>query len=241
MSDTTPITTTRVEIDAHDGSGSFSAYVAQPQGQAAKGGIVTIQEIFGVNQVMRDTTDHWARQGYVAICPDLFWRQEAGVDITDQSKAEWDKAFSLYQGFSVDKGIEDIAATLSYLRGSLGAQTTGAVGFCLGGLLAYLTATRTDADVAVGYYGVGIQDHLDEAAHIQKPLMLHIAEEDGFVDKAAQAKMHEHLDPHAAVTLYDYTECDHAFARPGGEHFDAEAAKLANARTADFFAKHLGG
>ena len=107
--------------------------------------------------------------------------------------------------------------------------------------MAYLTACRTDIDAAVGYYGVGIDGLLDEAADIAAPLVLHIAGEDGFVDKAAQAKIHAALDANPQVTLYDYPGVDHAFAREGGDHYDAAAAALANQRTAAFFKAKLVG
>ncbi|RMD86684.1 MAG: dienelactone hydrolase family protein [Alphaproteobacteria bacterium] len=230
----------RIEIAAKDGSGSFAAYLARPESGGGPG-IVVIQEIFGVNRVMREITDSFARQGYVAVCPDLFWRQEPGVDITDQTEAEWEKAFALYKGFDVDLGIKDIAATLAALRRLPGVSgRTGAVGYCLGGLLAYLTACRTNVDAAVGYYGVGIDGYLEEASSIAGNLMLHIAEEDGFVDKEAQARIHAALDAHPRVVIHDYPGVDHAFARPGGAHYDPAAAKLANARTAQFFRRHLG-
>ena len=105
---------TEVTIRAADG-GSFKAYLAAPK--SGKGpGILLIQEIFGVNKVMRDLADGFAAAGYAVMCPDLFWRQEPGVDITDQSKAEWDKAFKLFQGFDTDKGVADLKATLAALR-----------------------------------------------------------------------------------------------------------------------------
>ncbi|HEX6959028.1 MAG TPA: dienelactone hydrolase family protein [Ferrovibrio sp.] len=225
-------------IQAHDG-GNFSAYLAEPAG--GKGpGILVIQEIFGVNKVMRDICDGLAAQGYLALCPDLFWRQEPGVDITDKTKEEWDKAFKLFNGFDLDKGIEDLKSSLAVLRKSPGCSgKAGTVGFCLGGRLAYLMACRSDVDAAVGYYGVALTEHLAEAKNIRKPLMLHIANEDRFVPKEAQAQIKAALKDNPLITLHDYPGCDHAFARAGGEHFDQKAADLANQRTADFFKKHL--
>src|SRR3977135_3350939 len=137
-----------VTIEAAAG-GSFSAYIA---GSGAAG-LVVIQEIFGVNDVMRGITDEWAAKGYTAICPDLFWRQEPGVRITDQSEEEWKKAFALYQGFSEAKGVEDLIQTVKWLRDMRGCANVGTIGFCLGGKLAYLMATRSDADASVSYYG----------------------------------------------------------------------------------------
>ncbi|MCJ9429871.1 dienelactone hydrolase family protein [Kordiimonas marina] len=230
-----------IDIQATDGSGSFKAYVAKPAGGTGPA-VVAIQEIFGVNGGMRQISDDLAAQGYIAICPDLFWRQEPGVDITDKSKEEWDKAFSLMQGFDMDKGIEDIAATIDVVRAMDGCSgKVGAVGYCLGGRLAYMTAARTDIDASVSYYGVGIDTLLDEAGNIKKPLMMHIAEEDGFVDKDAQARIHKGLDGHPLVSLFDYAGVDHAFARPDGINWNGQAANLANSRTKEFFEKNLKG
>jgi carboxymethylenebutenolidase len=230
---------TEVTIRAADG-GSFKAYLATPK--SGKGpGIVLIQEIFGVNKVMRDLADGFAAQGYAVMCPDLFWRQEPGIDITDQSKAEWDKAFQLFQGFDTEKGVDDLKATLAALRKHAACSgKVGSVGYCLGGKLAYLMATRSDSDASVGYYGVGIQDLTSEAKNIKRPLMLHIAGKDQFVPPAAQAKVKDALKGNSLVTIYDYPEQDHAFARVRGQHYDKAAADLANKRTADFFKKHLG-
>jgi carboxymethylenebutenolidase len=224
----------RVTIKGKDGS--FSAFVAD--GKLKTGpAIVVIQEIFGVNQVMRDITDSLAEEGYTALCPDLFWRIQPGIDITDKTEAEWEKAFSYFKTFNVDKGVEDIAATIAWVRGE-GHRKVGAVGYCLGGLLAFLTATRTDADAAVGYYGVGIDTYLGEAAKAKKPVLLHIAEEDGFVSKDSQAKMKSGLTA-PNFQLYSYPGRDHAFAREGGEHYHRGDAGTANKRSLDFFAKHL--
>jgi carboxymethylenebutenolidase len=225
----------RVTIQGKDGP--FGAYVADgksPDGPA----IVVIQEIFGVNQVMRDITDQLAREGYYAICPDLFWRIAPDIDITDQTDREWEKAFSYFKAFNVDRGIEDIAATLAWVRAQ-GHAKVGAVGYCLGGLLAFLTATRTDVEAAVGYYAVGADAYLAEAPRARTPLLLHIAEEDAFVSKESQAKIKAGLlAPN--FQLYSYPDRDHAFAREGGKHYHAADAGRANARTLAFFAKHLG-
>src|SRR5689334_14303293 len=124
--------------------GAFSAYVARPTGSPSAA-VVVIQEIFGVNAVMRDITDGLAGQGFLAICPDLFWRIEPNIDITDKSEAEWKRAFELFNAFDVDAGVKDIQATITAIRQDPGCSgKVGAVGFCLGGLLAFLTATRTD-------------------------------------------------------------------------------------------------
>ena len=229
--------TESVTITVQDGS--FSAYMATPA-EIRGPGIVVIQEIFGVNIVMREICDAFAAEGYVAICPDLFWRQEPDVKLTDKTEAEWQKAFALFNGFDVAKGIEDLAATLDHLRTLPGFNgKAGCVGFCLGGKLAFLMATRTSVDCAVGYYGVGIEQDLAEAQGLKTPLMLHIAELDKFCPPETQAQIIEALSPEPNVTLYTYPGCDHAFGRVGGEHYDPAAAARAGERTTAFFKTHL--
>lgn len=221
------------EITITGPDGEFMAY-ENGEGPA----LIVIQEIFGVNQVMRDLVDDYADQGFRAICPDLFWRIEPGVNITDKSKAEWDKAFDLFGKFDVDAGLKDIATTVDYARRA-GTGKVGAVGYCLGGMLAYLTACRTDADACVGFYGVNIQEKLAEAKDIARPLMLHIAGKDQFVPEAAQKQIMDGLADNGHVTIHHYAERDHAFARQGGDHFHAEDADLANTRTRAFLQQNL--
>jgi carboxymethylenebutenolidase len=227
----------RTTITTDDGS--FSAYVARPHRSPAPA-VVVIQEIFGVNQVMRDITDGLAAQGYLAICPDLFWRIEPDIDITDHSEAEWKRAFELFNAFDVEAGVGDIAATIAHIRkdGACNGKV-GAVGYCLGGQLAFLTATRTDADASVSYYGVGLENRVAEVEKLTHPLLMHIAEEDQFVPKAAQAVILAALKDHPQIEVHAYPGCDHAFAREGGEHYDEAAAKLANGRTLQFFQRTL--
>jgi carboxymethylenebutenolidase len=228
----------RLTITTKDGT--FQAYVARPDRSPAPA-VVVIQEIFGVNQVMRDTTDALAAEGFLAICPDLFWRIEPGIDITDHSDAEWKRAFELFNAFDVDKGIEDIAATIDLIRADPGCNgKVGAVGFCLGGLLAFLTATRTDSNASVSYYGVGIESRVAEAEKLANPLLMHIAEEDEFVPKAAQEVILKALKDHPQIEIYTYPGRNHAFARVGGAHYSEPDAKLANGRTLAFFQKNLG-
>jgi carboxymethylenebutenolidase len=199
-----------------------------------------MQEIFGVNQVMRDIAGWYAARGFAAICPDLFWRQEPGIQLTDQTDEEWKRAFELYQGLDVDKAIEDTAAAMDYLRAHPACTgKVGGVGYCLGGKLAYLLAARYEPDAAVGYYGVGIEEALDEAENINCPLMLHIAAKDQYCPPEAQAQIHSKLADNTLVTLHDYAEQDHAFAREGGAHYDRAAAELANLRSLEFFVRHL--
>jgi carboxymethylenebutenolidase len=231
---------TAADTNTTEGGGTFSAYLAVPKATPAPG-IVLAQEIFGVNKVMRTIADTFSQQGFVAICPDLFWRQEPGIQITDGSEAEWQKAFQLFQGFDIDKGVDDLKATLAVLRKRPECdRKVAAIGYCLGGSLAYLMATRSDVDCAVGYYGVSIHASLDEAKNIKKPLMLHIAENDKFVNKEAQEQIKAALGNKPLVTIHTYPGQDHAFARVGGQSYVPQAAALANQRTQAFLDKNLG-
>lgn len=231
---------TDISIPAGDG-GSFSAYVAKPAGAGPAPGLVVIQEIFGVNKVMRDLCDGFAAQGWLAVCPDLFWRQEPGVQITDKTQEEWNRAFALMNGMDQDKAVDDLKATLAWLRQSPDCTgKAGSVGYCLGGRLAYMMAARSDSDANVSYYGVGLDGLTGEAASITKPLLMHIAEKDQFVPAEAREKVLAAVKGNPNVTSHVYPGVDHAFARAGGAHFDAQAADLANGRTAAFFKQHLG-
>ncbi|MDM0005862.1 dienelactone hydrolase family protein, partial [Variovorax sp. J22G73] len=152
-----------IQIQAADGSGTFRGYLALPESGSGPG-LVIAQEIFGVNHTMREIADYYAEEGYVALVPDLFWRQEPDVEL-GYSEADWQRAFALYGGFDEAKGMADMQSAIDVLRAraEVPGKKVGVLGFCLGGKLAYLAACRTDSDAAVGYYGVGIDAALDEA------------------------------------------------------------------------------
>lgn len=229
-----------VRIDASDGSGSFSAYVAEPEG-TPRAAIVVIQEIFGVNPAIRKKCDDWAAKGYLALAPDLFWRLQPGIELDPDLPEQFQQALGWMNEFDQTKGIEDIESTIKAARAKLGGSgKVGAVGYCLGGRLAFMTATRTDSDATVGYYGVGIDNLLGEKHAIANPVLLHIAGADHFVSPEVQAKMHEGLDDHPKVTLFDYPDEDHGFAAEMGKRRSEAAAQLADERTAAFFAEHIG-
>jgi carboxymethylenebutenolidase len=193
---------------------------------------VIAQEIFGINHTMREVADYYAEEGYVTLVPDLFWRQQPDVEL-GYSEADWQRAFGFYQGFDEAKGMEDMQASISALRArpEVSGAKVGVLGFCLGGKLAYLAACRTDADVSVGYYGVGIEAALDEADQIKRPLTLHIAELDKFCPPGARERIVQALRGRPGVTLHVYPGVDHAFARAGGEHFHKPSALMAHERS----------
>ena len=226
-----------IETLGHDGS--FQAYCAEPAG-TPKAAIIVIQEIFGVNAGIRAKADSLAADGYLALAPDLFWRIEPGIELDPDVPEQMQRGFDLFGKFDQTLGVADIEATIKAARALLGGNgKVGAVGYCLGGRLAYMTAARTDVDASVGYYGVGIDGLLGESHAIARPLLLHVAQEDGFVPKDAQARMHEGLDGHPKVMIVDYPGLDHGFATQFGARRDEEGARLADSRTAAFFAEHL--
>lgn len=227
-----------VTIDAIDGSGSFTAYAARPTGEA-KAAIIVIQEIFGVNPGIRQKCDKLAADGYLAVAPDLFWRIQPGIQLDPDVPEELQQAFDYMGKFDQDAGIRDIEATIRWARSEVAGGKVGAVGYCLGGRLAYMTAARTDIDASVGYYAVGIPDLLREAHAIAHPLMLHIAGADHFVTPDAQQAMHEGLDDHPKVTLIDHPGVDHGFATEMGARRAPAEAEKADAATAAFFAENL--
>lgn len=228
-----------VDISTLDGEGTFSAFCARPTGQP-RASIVVIQEIFGVNPGIRRKCQRLAADGYLALAPDLFWRLEPGIQLDPDVPEEFERALALMGRFDQDQGVRDIEATIRHARNALGVPKVGVVGYCLGGRLAYMVAARTDADASVGYYAVGIPDLLREKHAIARPLMLHIAGADHFVPPEQQKAIHEGLDDHPRVTLHDYLGLDHGFATELGERRDEEGARLADERTAAFFAEHLG-
>ncbi len=229
-----------ITIQATDGSGSFSAYSVEPKSKPA-GAVVLIQEVFGVNQAMRDTADWVADLGFFCVCPDLFWRLEPGVDITDKSEAEWKKAFELFGKFDQAKGIEDLKATVAVARKLPGANgRVGTMGYCLGGRLAFMMAEQSDADVNISYYGVGLDGLLGDIGKITKPLVVHIADQDEFFPAEGRQKVVAGVQGHARIKVYTYPNANHAFARVGGVHWDGRSAAIANGRSAEALAAALG-
>jgi carboxymethylenebutenolidase len=228
-----------IKLKSFDG-GEFDAYLALPASGYGPG-IVVLQEIYGVNRFLRNVADWYAAHGFVALVPDLFWRIERGVELTDKGD-DWNKAIELYQKIDEAKAVDDSAATLEFLRKhSACSGRVGAVGFCMGGNLAYLLSTRFKPDCAVGYYGVSIEKSLDEAKNLSAPLMLHIAGDDKFCPPEAQAQIHAALDKNPLVSIREYPNREHAFGRTGGEHYHAADAELAHLRSLEFHVHHLAG
>ncbi len=226
-------------IDISTPDGVFSAFIARPAVAMAPV-VIVLQELFGINDDMKATCRELAARGYIALCPDLFWRQEPGVSLSAFSEADWAKGMALYTAFDIDKGVADIAATIAFARTMPGATgKVGVMGYCLGGLMTFLTAARTGADAAVAYYPGGADGYAAEAGRISAPLIVHLGTDDEFISLHAQDVIKAALAGNPHTTAYSYAGQSHAFARHGGAHFDAEAAALANGRTWAHLDHHL--
>lgn len=161
-----------LDVGANDGQ--FSVYIARPSLLPAPA-IVVIQELFGINADLRSTCQELASQGYIALCPDLFWRLQRCVDLSDRTEAEWQRGLALYRSFNLETGVSDIGATMEVARSLPGSTgRVGVMGFCMGGLMTFLTLARRGADAAVAYYGGGTEKHLEEAKNVEDPLLMHL-------------------------------------------------------------------
>ena len=229
-----------ITIQATDGSGGFTAYVVEPKTKPA-GAVVMIQEIFGVNQAMRDTCAWVADLGFIAVCPDLFWRIQPGIDITDKSDTEWKQAFELFQKFDQAKGIEDLKASVAASRGLPGANgKVATIGYCLGGRLAFMMAQQSDADANISYYGVGLDELAADLPKVTKPLLVHVADQDEFFPAEGRAAVIKAIEGHKHAVGHVYPDANHAFARVNGVHWDGRSATIANGRSAEALAAALG-
>ncbi|HEY2011692.1 MAG TPA: dienelactone hydrolase family protein [Rhizomicrobium sp.] len=227
----------RITINGQDGM--FGAYVAWPKAVPAPV-IVVLQELFGVNADIRQTCDELAEQGFIAVAPDLFWRQEPGVDLGVSSEADWQHGLRLYQAFDRDAGVRDIKDTVGVVARLPGCTGKVAVlGYCMGALMSFLTAVRSNVDAVVAYHGSETEKYLNEVNGLRAPLLMHLGEEDEFISKAAQTEIKQALQGRPNVTIFSYPGQYHAFSRHNGAHYNAEAAALAHKRTYQFLHKHL--
>jgi carboxymethylenebutenolidase len=217
--------------------GEMPAYMAVPRRPGA--GVVVIQEIFGITQNMIDTCNFLASRQLVAVCPEIFWRIDPGLVIGDYNV---ERARAARAKVNDNIASDDIAAAMDFLRKHpMVSQGVGVVGYCWGGLLSYLTATRHRPDAAVSYYGVMIEKHLDLAKNLACPLMLHYAELDTYAPPSVVAEVRATLGADPRVTIHEYAQVGHGFAREGSAHHSARAADLANMRTLSFFVDKLVG
>ena len=220
-------------------AGAFGAYISRPKNLPAPA-VVVLHEVFGVNADIRKTCDELADQGFIAVAPDLFWRQEPGVDLSVTSEPDWQHGLRLYQAYDRDAGARDVKDTANVVAKLPGFGGKVAVmGFCLGGLMTFLTAVRYAVDAAVAYHDGDTEKYLGEVNGLNAPLLMHLAEEDEFISKSAQAEIKKALAGKPKATVYSYPGQHHALARHNGAHYDAAAAALANGRTSEFLHQQL--
>ena len=229
---------TYIDVTAPDG-GTFKAFLATPE-RGSGPGVVVLQEIFGVNANIRALTERFAEEGYVAIAPDMFWRAQPGFDV-GYSEADFGAAYALYQAFDIDKGVADIGATIAALR-ALPACTgkVGVIGYCLGGLLTYLTAARHDIDAASAYYGGGTDQYLAEADKIACPIIFNFGGADGHIPAAAVEAVTKAFAGRENAAVYVYPGADHAFANADRPSFDKPASMMAYSRSLAVFRAAMG-
>lgn len=231
------LTTRWIEIDAGGGE-RYDGYVALPR--AGKGpGVIIVQEIFGVNAHIRSVAEQYALAGYVALAPDIFWRQQRRVELGYEG-ADRDKALALMKAVDAGQTAADLGAAANTLRAL--PETTGkiaAVGFCFGGQLAYLMAARGSVDAAVAYYGGGIQNKLDEADKVRVPMLFHYAEHDTSIPQTAIAQVKQRFAGHSNAQFYDYPGVGHGFNCSDRSAYDQHASALAHGRTLVFLSSNL--
>ena len=219
--------------------GNMGAYLALPDGPP-KGAVIAIMEIWGVNETMRTHAKEFADAGYICLVPDVFWRQEPNVDLSDKNPQDVIKAFDLYYDFDYNIAVQDMDQTAQYLKNLPGFDgKVGAVGYCLGGKLCYLMCCRTDIDCAVAYYGTYIEHEIKEVKNLHRPFLLHMAMKDRWVQKEVNDLLERKLGASPLVTIHKYPEADHAFARHGGLTYRKAEADKALKVTLDFFDNHL--
>lgn len=221
-------------------AGVMPAYLAMP-GTLPAPTVVVLQEIFGVNAAMRAVADDFAARGYIAVVPDLFWRQAPGIELDPANAEDRDRAVGHMKALDPQLAIADCQAAISHARAIDGATgKAGVVGFCLGGRLAYVLAAKSDADAAVAYYGVGLETMLDLMPAMRAPLLLHIGGADHLCGPDQRQAILAAVADKPDIVAHVYPGASHAFRRPGGENYRAEAAELADARTFAFLNRFLG-
>ncbi|MBV7513697.1 MULTISPECIES: dienelactone hydrolase family protein [unclassified Pseudomonas] len=230
------VTTQWIEIDSADGK--FGAYLAIPHTRKGPG-IVLIQEIFGVNEHIRSVAEQYAADGYLVIAPDLFWRSGHRIEL-GYDEAGWKRAVELMNATDVGKAQADIELAIDALKAQPGLDGgIASIGYCFGGLLSYHTAANGLVDVAIAYYGGGIQNHLDRADEIEVPLLMHFGEQDSHIPLEAVEKIAERFDTNDNVEIVVYPEAEHGFNCSHRDSYNQRAAAEAHGNTLIFLGQEL--
>jgi len=226
-----------ISIKTIDGE-SYSGYLCRPESGSGPG-LIIVQEIFGVNDHIKDVADLYAREGFITLAPDLFWRTQPGVQL-GYNENDMKKGFEYYQKLDWKQAASDLADAATTLRALPGVNgKVGAVGYCMGGHFAYKLATHGKVDASVGYYGGGIDQALDEAKNVNCPLLLHFGEIDDHIPPEAIEKIRKALAGNPKVTIYVYRGAHHGFNCDQRASYDRKSAMLAYSRSAAFLHKYL--
>jgi carboxymethylenebutenolidase len=221
--------------------GTFANFVSRPVANRASGAaVVLLHEVDGVDGDVRLVCKELADHGFLAIAPNLSWREESTIDVFSSNDLDSRCRTELYSGYHLDRRIRDVAAIIRKAREADGAsEKVGVMGFGLGGLLAYLAAARLPIDAAAIFYGIRIEEMLDEANKVAIPMLVHLGDEDEAIPPDAQVEINNAFATRGNVRVLSYKGSAHGFATRAGPDFDAEAASLALDRTMTFFQSHL--
>ena len=230
------VTTQWIEITSAEGT--FGAYLAIPH--TLKGpGIVLIQEIFGVNEHIRSVAEQYAADGYLVIAPDLFWRNGHRIEL-GYDEAGWKHAVELMNATDRYKAQADIKLAIDALKAQPGLDgRIASIGFCFGGMLSYNTAANGFVDVAIAYYGGGIQNQLDRAGEIKVPLLMHFGEQDSHIPLEAVEKIAERFENNDNVEIVVYPQAEHGFNCSHRDSYNQRAAAEAHGNTLIFLGQEL--
>jgi carboxymethylenebutenolidase len=224
-----------VKIKTSDGK-EYNGFLTRPE-VSNGAGIVLIQEIFGVNDHIRDVASLYAQEGYMVLAPDLFWRTDPELQL-GYSEGDIEKGIAITKKLDLDQATQDLVDAAAVLRKLPGVKKIGAVGYCMGGMFAYRLACRNAVDAAVSYYGGGIDQQLADAAKIKIPLLMHFADTDNYIPMPAIEKIRQAVAPAKAI-VHVYKGVDHGFNCDQRGSYDRKAAMLAFARSLEFFNRHL--
>jgi len=219
-----------VQLKASDGN-ELDTYIARPEGEPIAG-LVVIQEIFGVKRHIRAVADSYAKDGFLVAAPALFDRFEKNVQLAYAGE-DMKKAYELYQKLDPATALQDVAAALDYVKAQTGKKV-GTIGYCYGGLLSWLSATRLTPDASVGYYAGGIGNFAAETP--KAPVMLHFGRLDTHIPAEQVEKVR---DLHPEVQIFWYDEAEHGFNCDMRASYNPEAAKLARERSLAFLKENL--
>jgi carboxymethylenebutenolidase len=229
----------RLKISSADGQ-AFSSYVATPDSKPPFPAIVLIQEIFGINENMRWTAKQYAAAGFLVVVPDLFWRVVPGIELDPTDALDRARAMEINGSFDSQSGISDCRQTVEHVRRLADCNgRVGAVGYCLGGRLAFLLATQGGIDASVCFYPVAVQPQLKTLRVSDVPLLVHLASDDALCKSEAQLEIKAFVEPKKSGRVIIYHGVGHGFARLGRSGDAATAAESAERATVEFLSRHL--